>query len=139
MKHLLLVAVLLFVPYCAYAQYVGSRTAVVDNNGVQVFTPTNPGIITGTTATAPSTVGTTFTSVTCGSTSTSFGVTGTSYLAINIPITATQNVYFAWNGATATVSPPSEGFAPGTTVAWGGGTGSCIVASGTQAVTVVTK
>lgn len=93
----------------------------------------------GSVSLAPSANSVTATAVTCATTSTALGVTGTSYVSILIPPTATQNVCFAWNAATATTSPPSQCFGPGTAVSWGGGTGACIVATGSQAITVETK
>jgi hypothetical protein len=86
----------------------------------------------------PGTVGVTATSVTCGTSSTPFGVTGTTYLSVTIPPGA-GNVWFAWNGSTATTAPPSQAFTGGTTITWGGGTGTCIVSTGTQAITVITR
>ncbi len=84
----------------------------------------------------PSNVGLNFVKVTCGTTTTAFGVTGASYLTVQIPPTAMQTVWFAWNGTAATTAPPSQGYSATTNVTWGGGTGSCIVASGTQDITV---
>lgn len=88
--------------------------------------------------------GMTWTTVTCRSTSTNFGVGGGQYLTVQVPPTATQTVWFAWGGTvasptTATTTTPSQGYAAGTNIAWGGGTGSCIVASGTQDISVGTK
>jgi hypothetical protein len=97
----------------------------------QVVTPT----------TAPNTQGITSTAVTCGTTSTPFGVTAIYYLHIHIPNGA-PTVWFAWNSNTATTSPPSEDWTGANgpiDITWGGGTGSCIVASGTQVITVITK
>lgn len=94
----------------------------------------NGGIVT----TAPLTSGITATSVTCGTTSTALP-TGITYLHINVPPTVTQSVCFAWNGNTATMTPPSECYSPPVDLTWGGGTGSCIVASGSANITVITK
>ncbi len=108
----------------------------------QPVTGANPLPTTGTGGTvspAPSASAVTATSVTCGSTSTALGVTGVSYLSVLIPPAASQNVCFAWGAGTATTSPPSQCFAPGVAVSWGGGTGACIVASGSQAITVESK
>jgi hypothetical protein len=87
---------------------------------------------------APNTLGTTPTSVTCGSSSTPLGVTGNSYISIQIP-PGGQNVCFALKSTAATLNPPSQCFGGGTTFGWGGGTLTCIVASGSQAITVETK
>ncbi len=89
---------------------------------------------------APNANSVTPTTVTCGTTSTAFGVTGNTYLGVLIPPTASQNVGFAWGAnATATLNPPSEVFSAGSMISWAGGTGACIVASGTQTITVETK
>lgn len=94
-----------------------------------------PSVVT----TPPNNYGATATAVTCGTSSTSFGVSGRNYLSVNVPIGA-GTVWFAWGpGATATTAPPSQSYNGGTTIQWGGGTGACIVASGTQAITVLTK
>lgn len=89
---------------------------------------------------APNANNLTGTAVTCGATSTALGVTGNSYLSISIPPgPATQTVCFAWGpSATATMSPPSECFTQGALFSFAGGTGACIVASGSQAITVET-
>ncbi len=88
--------------------------------------------------------GMTWTTVTCASTSTNFGVDGGQYLTVQVPPTATQTVWFGWGGSiasptAATTTTPSQGYAAGTNIVWGGGTGSCIVASGTQVISVGTK
>ena len=89
---------------------------------------------------APNANTVTATTVTCGTSSTAFGVTGNTYLSVLVPPTATQNVGFAWGpSATATTGPPSQLFGAGSAVSWGGGTGACIVATGTQTITVETK
>jgi hypothetical protein len=59
-------------------------------------------------------------------------------LSIQVP-PGGSTVWFAYGTASATTAPPSQGVAAGTTITWGGGTGSCIVATGTQAITVETK
>ena len=92
-----------------------------------------------TPVTAPNAMDITATAVTCGATSTAFGVTGSYYLKIQVPPTATQTVWFGWGTTAATTSTPSEGYTAGTDVAWGGGTGSCIVATGSQSITVLTR
>lgn len=79
------------------------------------------------------------TAVTCGATSTPLGVTGTTYLSVWIAPSASQTVCFGWGATAATMSPPSQCFAAGTQISWSGGTGSCIVASGSQAVVVTTR
>jgi hypothetical protein len=92
----------------------------------------------------PSANSMTFVAVSCGTTSTPFGQASRDYLTVNIPPTVTQTaVWFSWgiNAGTgqpnaATVGPPSQAFVPGQTLAWAGGTGSCIVASGTATITV---
>lgn len=88
--------------------------------------------------------GLTWTTVTCGATSTVFGVGGGQYLTVQVPPNATQTVWFGWGGSiasptAATTTTPSQGYAAGTNIAWGGGTGSCIVAAGTQVISVGTK
>lgn len=79
--------------------------------------------------------------VTCGATSTPFGVTGNQYLTVNIPpdATATKVCFQYGPNAVATLLPPSQCFPPATTFTFGGGTGACIVSTGTQAVTVGTR
>jgi hypothetical protein len=111
MKKLLLI--LLLLPGIARAQYFNG-TGAPSANGVNAAT------------------------VTCGSSSTPFTVTGNNYLSIQTPIGGSQ-VCFAWGpSATATTSPPSQCYAAGTNIAWGGGTGACIVATGSQAISVAT-
>jgi hypothetical protein len=90
---------------------------------------------------APNNIGTTWISVTCGTTSTPFGISAGQYLSVQVPPTSTQNVFIAWGGVgatptTATTTATTQQYAPGWTATWGGGMGSCIVASGTQAITV---
>lgn len=88
---------------------------------------------------APNASQVTAANVTCAATSTPLGVTANQYLSINLP-SGGSAVCFAWGaGATATTAPPSQCFAAGTTLAWGGGTGACIVATGTQAITLEIK
>ncbi len=88
---------------------------------------------------APNANSITSTAVTCGTTSTPFGVTGNTYLGAFIPPTG-QNVGFASGpNATATMTPPSVVLVPGAIASWAGGTAACIVASGTQVITVETK
>lgn len=88
---------------------------------------------------APNASQVTASAVTCAATSTPLGVTANQYLSINLPAGG-ATVCFAWGpGATATLTPPSQCFAAGTTLAWGGGTGACIVATSTQAITLETK
>lgn len=94
--------------------------------------------------TPPHTGGITWTSVTCGSTTTAFGVAGGQYLTVQVPPSATQTVWFGFGGTAAsptaaTTTTPSQGYAAGTNIAWGGGTGSCIVVSGSQVISVGTK
>lgn len=89
-----------------------------------------------TKTTAPDNSGLAWSSVTCANTSTSLGVYAKNYLTVQVPPTASQNVCFAWGGAAATTSPPSQCYAAGTNISWGGGTGACIVASSTQAISV---
>lgn len=104
--------------------------------------PSNPLPTTGaggTVSTTPSASAVTPTTVTCGTTSTAFGVTGTSYLSVWVPPADTANVCFGWGSNAATTSAPSQCFGPGTAVSWGGGTGACIVATGTQPIVVETK
>lgn len=117
----------------SFPRWGGTMTGIADSNGNQFGTsnafPVNV---------APSAGNVTSTAVTCAATSTALGVTGASYLSVLIPLSG-QNVCFGWGNAAATLSPPSQCFSPGTLVAWGGGTGSCIVASSTQAVTVNTR
>jgi hypothetical protein len=91
--------------------------------------------------TAPNTGGMTHISVTCGTTSTAFGVAGSQYLTVQVPTTAAAPVFFGWGGTqamptTATTTTASQSYAAGSLITWGGGTGSCIVAFGTQAITV---
>lgn len=83
----------------------------------------------------PNPGGMTWTTVTCGTSSTPFGVAGGSYLVVKIPATG-STVWFGWGTNAATTATPSEDFAAGSLIQWGGGTGSCIVASGTQSITV---
>ena len=88
----------------------------------------------------PSASGVTFSTVTCATTSTAFVVRGGSYLSVQVPPSAAGTVWFAWGeAATATLAPPSQGFLGGATLNWSGGTGACIVASGTQAISVGTR
>ncbi len=91
--------------------------------------------------TPPHDGGMTWVTVTCASTSTPFAVGGGQYLTVQVPPSATQTVWFGWGGTvasptTATTTTPSQGYAAGTNIAWGGGTGACIVASGTQVISV---
>lgn len=96
-----------------------------------------PGIFGSTQA--PNANNTVATKVTCAATSTPFGVSGSAYLSVLIP-PAGSTVCFAWGtNATATLSPPSECFTGGSLFNWGGGTGSCIVTSSTQDITVETN
>ena len=90
-------------------------------------------------AVAPNTIGIVSTSVTCSTSSTPFGVSGPMYLHVNIPPNVTQQVCFAWNATAATLSPPSECYTPPTDLTFQGGTGTCIVASGSALITVITK
>lgn len=117
-----------------------------DSDGRQVFQPnsvTNPLPVTATfsgsvtAAPAPSTTGTTTTNVTCGTSSTAFGVTGTTYLSVSVDSNATQAVCFGWGADPAVTT--RQCFSGPAILSWGGGTGSCRVASGTQVVSVVTK
>lgn len=92
----------------------------------------------------PQDSGLTWTTVTCANTSTPFTVGGGQYLTVQVPPDATQTVWFGWGGSiasptTATTATPSQGYAAGTNIAWGGGTGACIVAAGTQVISVGTK
>ena len=94
-----------------------------------------------TKTTAPNPGGMTWISVTCGSTSTPFGIGAGEYMTVQIPLTASQSVFFGWGGSVAsptiaTAAPPSQSYSAGTTITWGGGTGSCIVASGSQTISV---
>lgn len=80
-----------------------------------------------------------WTSVTCAATSTSFGLPtpGPIYLSVQVPPSAMQNVCFGWGQNAATLNPPSQCYGAGTVIEFQkGGTGSCIVSSGTQAITV---
>lgn len=86
--------------------------------------------------TAPNTALTTWVAINCGTVSTPFGVTGTTYLHVQIPNTVVQNIGFGWNGTPATLTPPSEVFGGNVDFDFAGGTGSCIVASGTASITV---
>lgn len=88
---------------------------------------------------APNASQVTSSTVTCAATSTPLGVTANQYLSIALPPSG-ATVCFAWGAnATATTAPPSQCFTAGTVLAWGGGTGACIVATGTQAITVGVK
>lgn len=94
--------------------------------------------------TAPQAGGLTWTQVTCGSTTTPFGVAAGQYLTVQVPPSATQTVWFGWGGTAAltpaaTTATPSQGYGAGTNISWGGGTGTCIVASGSQVISVGTK
>ena len=86
--------------------------------------------------------GMTFVQVTCGASSTGLGVAGASYLTVQVPSTASQLVYFNWGGTvalpvTAVANASNQSYGAGSKIDWpGGGTGACIVASGTQVVTV---
>ena len=86
--------------------------------------------------TAPKNDVMTWTSVNCSTTSTPFGVAGRAYLTVQVPA---GTVCFGWDSNAATLLPPSQCYTSGTVISWGGGTGSCIVASGTQAISVGTK
>jgi hypothetical protein len=108
----------------------GSKTGILDANGVQVGNQ-NPLSSVG----APNTINLTWKTLNCGATSTPFGAVGLVYLTIQIP-SGGQSVGFGWNAAAATMASPSQVFQAGTTIVWGGGTGSCIVASGTQPITI---
>lgn len=119
MRTFFLLLLLLAVPFMAHAQ-----------GGAGIFQSGQ----------APNANNVTGTTVTCANTSTAFGVSGSAYLSILVPPTATQNVCFAWGpSAAATTAPPSECFAAGSLFNWGGGTGACIVATGTQTITVETR
>lgn len=99
---------------------------------------TNPDYRIGTMS-DPASTALTWSSVTCAATSTSLGVTAASYMTVLIPPDATATkVCFSWNASTAaTLTPPSQCYGAGTLIKWTqGGTGKCIVPSGTQAITV---
>ena len=89
-------------------------------------------------ALAPNASQLTVTSVTCGSTSTALGVTGAAYLAIQVPPGGSQ-VCFAPGSTAATTAAPSKCYSPGTDIQFAGGTGTCIVSTGSQAISVWTK
>lgn len=109
----------------------GARTGIYDPSSNQ-FGNQNP----LASVPAPNTVNLQWTTVHCGSTSTPFGVTGNLYLTIQVP-PAAVNVGFAWGvGATATMLPPSQVYGAQTNITWSGGTGACIVATGTQDISV---
>lgn len=89
-------------------------------------------------ALAPNTNQITETAVTCGATSTPFGVTGAAYLAVQTPIGGVT-VCFGVGTNAATLNPPSKCYPGGTDFQFAGGTGTCIVAASTQAISVWTK
>ena len=97
----------------------------------------NPVIVLGG-ALAPNMSQLIMNTVTCGTTSTPFNVTGLTYIAIQVPSGGLQ-VCFATNTTAATTAPPSKCYPAGTDFQAAGGTGTCIVSAGTQAIAIWTK
>ena len=86
-------------------------------------------------ALAPNATQLSIASVTCGTSSTPFNVTGVSYLAVQIP-SGGATVWFAPSGTAATTAAPSKGWVGGTDFQLSGGSLNCIVASGSQVISV---
>ncbi len=79
----------------------------------------------------------TWSTVTCGTTTTPLPAAST-FMLIKIP-QAGATVFFGFSGNPATTSTPSVDFPGGTWVTFGGGQSQCIVASGTQPISVGVK
>jgi hypothetical protein len=135
-----LATLLSFVAGFAFAQstvfpkWPGFLFGIADSNGNQIGDQ-NP----MSTVDAPNPATVTWTAVTCGTSSTPFGITGASYLSVHMPPGAV-NTGFGWGSSPATMAAPSQVYAAGSPdIKWHGGTGSCIVATGTQVITVGTR
>jgi hypothetical protein len=103
--------------------------ALLLSGGAHAFTQTTP----------PDMTNIAWSTVTCGSTSTALPAAST-YQTIRIPATAGQLVWFTWGqGVTATTATPSQDYGAGTNIVTGGGAGACIVAAGSQAISVGVK
>ena len=89
-------------------------------------------------ALAPNASGLSLATVTCNATSTPLGVTGAAYLAIQIPPGGIQ-VCFAPGSTAATNAPPSKCYPAGVDFQFSGGTATCIVAAGSQTISVWLK
>ena len=88
------------------------------------------------------------TTVTCGSSSTAVlsANTAAAFIVVHVPTGASNPVWFNFAGAAAVAAPPSEDVAAGGTKLWSAASTflptaaiSCIVSTGSQAITVEYK